>query len=69
MGLHEFKVLPFGLVNALAIFQQTMNHLFGDKIGKSMVVYLDNIVVYNKDANEHLQHFKEVLDVLRKQKF
>ena len=34
LGLYEFKVLPFGLANAPTIFQQTMHHIFGDKIGK-----------------------------------
>ena len=45
LGLYEFKVLPFGLANAPAIFQQTMNHIFSDKIGKSVLVYLDDILV------------------------
>ena len=69
LGLYEFKVLPFGLANAPAIFQQTMNHIFGDKIGKSVLVFLDDILVCSKNATEHLQHLREVLDVLRKHKF
>ena len=69
LGLYEFKVLPFGLTNAPAIFQQTMNHIFGDKIGKSVLVYLDDILVFSKNATEHLQHLREVLGVLRKHKF
>ena len=46
-----------------------MNHIFGDKIGKSVLVYLDDILVFSKNAAEHLQHLREVLDVLRKHKF
>lgn len=43
LGLYKFKVLPFALANAVAIFQQTMKHIFGHKMEKSVLVYLDNI--------------------------
>ena len=45
-----------------------MHHIFGEKIGKSVLVYLDNILVYKKNAEEHLQHRGQLLNILRKQK-
>ena len=47
-GLYEFKVLPFGLVNALEVFQTLMNKIFSQQIGKSVLVYLNDILVYSK---------------------
>jgi transposase InsO family protein len=68
LGLYEFKVLPFGLANAPAIFQQAMHHIFDEKIGKYVLVYLDDILVYSKTPEEHVQHLRKVLEVLRQQK-
>ena len=65
LGLYEFKVLPFGLANAPAIFQQAMHHIFNEKIGKYVLVYLDDILVYSKNPKEHLEHLREVFEVLR----
>jgi transposase InsO family protein len=67
LGLYEFKVLPFGLANAPAIFQQAMHHIFDDKIGKFVLVYLDDILVYSRNPEDHLQHLREVLEILRQQ--
>ena len=53
-GLYEFKVLPFELANAPTIFQQAMHHIFGDQIGKHVLVYLDDILVFSQTAEEHL---------------
>jgi hypothetical protein len=69
MGLYEFKVLPLGLTNAPAAFMAQMNHIFKDVIGKFVLVYLDDILIYSKSVEEHLQHVKHVLDLLRKHKF
>ena len=52
LGLYEFKVLPFGLANAPAVFQQTMHHIFHNQIGKTVLVYLDDILVFSKNATE-----------------
>ena len=68
LGLYEFKVLPFGLANAPAVFQQAMHHIFHKQVGKSVLVYLDDILVFSKNEAEHLQHLREVLGILRQQK-
>ncbi|CAB4403280.1 unnamed protein product [Rhizophagus irregularis] len=65
-GLYEFNVMPFGLKNAPAIFQRTMNKIFKEYLDRFMNVYIDNIIIYSKNWNEHLQHIKIVLEELRK---
>ena len=67
--LYEFKVLPFGLANAPAVFQTLMNKIFSKQIGKSVLVYLDDILVYSKTLEDHLKHLREVFETLRTQKF
>ena len=69
MGLYEFRFLPFGLTNAPAIFQGVMNRIFRPYIGKFILVYLDDILIFSKSAEEHLKHIRKVLDILRTQKF
>ena len=59
-GLYEFKVQPFGLANAPAVFQTLMNKIFSQQIGKSVLVYLDDILVYSKTPEDHLKHLREV---------
>ncbi|GET60986.1 RNA-directed DNA polymerase homolog [Rhizophagus irregularis DAOM 181602=DAOM 197198] len=65
-GLYEFNVMPFGLKNAPAIFQRTMNKIFKEYLDKFMNVYIDDIIIYSKNWDEHLQHIKIVLEELRK---
>jgi len=69
MGLFEFKVLPQGLTNSPAVFQTTMNKLFQPVIGKYVLVYLDDILVFSKTLEEHEQHIRSVLDTLRQNKY
>ena len=69
MGHYEFVVLPFGLTNAPATFQAVMNRIFEPYIGRFVVVYLDDILVFSWNCEEHLKHLETCLDVLRKQKF
>ena len=65
-GLFEFKVLSFGLTNAPATFQGVMNHIFSGLLNRCVIVYLDDILVFSKSAEEHQQHLREVFAVLRK---
>ena len=63
-GLYEFRVMPFGLCNAPATFQQLMENLLNGLQWRTCLVYLDDIIVYSKTFDEHLDRLREVFDLL-----
>ena len=65
-GHYEFTVMPFGLCNAPATFQRMMNDVLREHLDEFVIVYLDDILIYSKDAEEHREHLKKVLELLRK---
>jgi len=65
-GSFEWLVMPFGLSNAPAVFQRFMNDIFSDMLDVTVIVYLDDILIYSDDMTQHKKHVKEVLRWLRK---
>jgi hypothetical protein len=66
VGSYQFKVLSFGLSNSPAVFSKAMADIFANHIGKFVCVYLDDILIYSKNDQEHAKHLELVLALLRK---
>ncbi|XP_071933595.1 uncharacterized protein [Coffea arabica] len=68
-GYFEFAVMPFGLTNAPVAFVDLMQKVFKKYLDQFVVVFIDDILVYSKTREEHVQHLKMVLQILREHKF
>ena len=64
-GHYEYLVMPFGLTNAPATCQALINNVLRAHLDKTVVAYLDDILVYSKTLEEHINHVKEVLECLQ----
>ena len=60
-GHYKFTVVPFGLINALAIFMSLMNGVFHIFLDKFLVIFLDDILIYSCNEKEHEEHLRQVL--------
>jgi hypothetical protein len=67
-GHYQFRVMPFGLCNAPATFQCVMNIVLRPCLRKSILVFMDDILMYIPDLESHEKHLREVVSLLRDEK-
>nr|GEZ91732.1 putative reverse transcriptase domain-containing protein [Tanacetum cinerariifolium] len=67
-GHYEFQVMSFGLTNAPAIFMDLINRVCKPYLDKFVIVFIDDILIYSKNEQEHGEHLKLILELLKKEK-
>ena len=64
-GQYEYLVTPFGLTGAPGCFQTVMNNIFRPHLDEFVLVYLDDILIYSKTKEDHLNHLRTILQILK----
>nr|GFA56255.1 putative reverse transcriptase domain-containing protein [Tanacetum cinerariifolium] len=66
-GHYEFRVMPFGLTNAPVMFMDLMNRVCKPYLDKFVIVFINDIPIYSKDKEEHEEHLKTILELLKRE--
>nr|GFA75332.1 putative reverse transcriptase domain-containing protein [Tanacetum cinerariifolium] len=67
-GQFEFQVMPFGLTNVPSVFMDMMNRVCKPYLDKFVILFIDNILVYSKDKEEHGKHLKIILELIKNER-
>ena len=67
-GHYEFVVMPFGLTNAPTVFMDLMNRVCRPMLDRSVIVFIDDILVYSRSREQYEEHLREILGVLRSER-
>jgi hypothetical protein len=59
--------MPFGMTNAPTTFHSCMNHIFNKQLRKFLLVFFDDIMIYNRTWEEHLAHLEDILIIMEEQ--
>ena len=68
IGNYHYKVMPFGLKNAGSTYQRMMTKMFEPQLGRSIEIYIDDMVVKSKVVSEHVEDLTSIFRILRKHK-
>ena len=68
IGNYHYKVMPFGLKNARAIYQRMMIRIFEPQLSKNIEIYIDDMVVKIKLESEHVNNLGNIFEILRRHK-
>jgi hypothetical protein len=63
-GHYEYNVMPFGLKNAPGTFQGFMNYIFADLIDRGVLVYIDDLLIYSNNSDQHMILLEEVFKLI-----